>query len=290
MITSTLEVRQWLADPDLPNRLGGLGLRPADAADLHRAATAALDRPEDLETLATVADRIVAQLGDFTAEGHPAVWSGVPLDAEGVLPMLALLVTAPRVADWHARRGIPAEVSAATLSDLGQQAWVHRLAFGTFGLHTHDWLTIAWSGALYWLGRLQFNLQPEDDGWVLSTHIPRTGPLTPESVDRRLRRGQCFLRHLLPGVPGPGVRLLELAPRSCPDRGGPIFQPGRLPAPLAADRAATVRRGRRPVLRLQPPRSDRVRVVAGRHGAAPRHPRPAGLRAGLVDRHRADST
>ena len=33
----------------------------------------------------------------------------------------------------------------------------------------------------YRLGRLQFNLQPEDDGWVLSTHIPRTGPLTPES-------------------------------------------------------------------------------------------------------------
>ena len=84
---------------------------------------------------------------------------------------------------------------------------MHRLTFGTFGLHTHDWLTIAWSGALYWLGRLQFNLQPEDDGWVLSTHIPRTGPLTPESVDQAFAAATRLLRHLLPGVPDPGVRL-----------------------------------------------------------------------------------
>ena len=201
MITSMLEVRQRLADRDLPDRLGGLGLRPDDAADLHRAAAAAVDRPEDLETLATVADRIVTRLGDFTAGGHPAVWWGLPLDAEGVLPLLALLVTAPEVADWHARRGIPAEVSAAALSDLGQQAWVHRLAFGTFGLHTHDWLTIAWSGALYWLGRLQFNLQPEDDGWVLSTHIPRTGPLTPESVDHAFAAASDFFATYFPEYP-----------------------------------------------------------------------------------------
>jgi hypothetical protein len=201
MITSTLAVRQRLADPDLPDRLGGLGLRPDDAVDLERAATAALERPEDLEILATLADRIVAQLGDFTAEGHPAVWSGLSLDADGVLPLLALLVTAPEVADWHARRSIPAEVSAATLADLGQQAWVHRLTFGTFGLHTHDWLTIAWSGALYWLGRLQFNLQPEDDGWVLSTHNPRSGPLTPESVDHAIAAATDFFATYFPEYP-----------------------------------------------------------------------------------------
>ena len=104
------------------------------------------------------------------------------MDPDGVLPMLTLVATAPEVAAWHAGRGVPADISAATLTDLGQQVWVHRLTFGTFGLHTHGWLTIAWSGALYWLGRLQFNLQPETDGWVLSTHIPRTGPLTPATA------------------------------------------------------------------------------------------------------------
>jgi hypothetical protein len=201
MTTSTVEVRQRLADPDLPSRLSDLGLRADDAVALQRAATAVLDRPADVELIATLADRLVAHLGDFASDGHPAVWSEVPVGPDGVLPLLALFVTAPEVADWHARRGIPATISAATLADLGQQVWVHRLTFGTFGLHTHDWLTIAWSGALYWLGRLQFNLQPEDDGWVLSTHIPRTGPLTPESVDQAFAAASDFFATYFPEYP-----------------------------------------------------------------------------------------
>ncbi len=92
-------------------------------------------------------------------------------------------------------------ISATTLAELGQQVWIHRLTFGTFGLHTQDWLTIAWSGALYWLGRLQFNLQPEDDGWVLSTHIPRTGPLTPESVDQAFAAARDFFAAHFPECP-----------------------------------------------------------------------------------------
>ena len=187
-VVTTADIRQRLADPDLPARLGGWACRRDDAVALERAATAVRDRPADVEIIATLADRLVSQLGDFTPDGHPAVWSGVPVGRDGVLPMLALLVTAPDVADWHARRGVPADTSANTLAELGQQVWIHRLTFGTFGLHTQDWLTIAWSGALYWLGRLQFNLQPEDDGWVLSTHIPRTGPLTPGERRPGVRR------------------------------------------------------------------------------------------------------
>ena len=201
MTTTTVDVRQRLADPDLPSRLGGLGLRAEDAVALERAATAVLDRPPDLEVITTLADRLVARLGDFATVSQPSVWSGESVDADGVLPMLALLVTAPEVADWHARRGIPADVSAATLAELGQQIWVHRLTFGTFGLHTHGWLTIAWSGALYWLGRLQFNLQPDGDGWVLSTHIPRSGPLTPESVDQAFTAAREFFAIHFPEYP-----------------------------------------------------------------------------------------
>lgn len=200
-MVSAIEVRRRLADVTLPARLGGLGLRADDAADLQRAATAVLDRPADVEVVVTLADRLVANLGTFTPDGHPAVWSGVPVDADGVLPMLALLVSAPEVAEWHARRGVPEPLSAATLADLGQQAWVHRLTCGSFGLHTHDWLTVAWSGALYWLGRLQFNLQPEGDGWVLSTHIPRIGPLTPGSVDQAFAAGRDFFATCFPEYP-----------------------------------------------------------------------------------------
>ena len=70
---------------------------------------------------------------------------GTPPSADqqpmGLLPMLALLVTAPEVTAFHTQRGVPAEVSAATLSDLGQQVWVHRTTYGRFGLHTQGWLT-----------------------------------------------------------------------------------------------------------------------------------------------------
>jgi hypothetical protein len=192
MSTSVIDVRQRLTDPDLLGQFDGLGFRPDDAEDLRRAATAVLDRPSDLETIALLADRLAAQIGDFSTGESPAVWSGIEVAADGVLPLLALLATAPDVAGFHARRGIPTEISCATLADLGQQVWVHRLTHGSFGLHTYDWLTVAWSGALYWLGRLQFNLQLECDGWVLSTHIPRTGPLTPESVDHAFATATRF--------------------------------------------------------------------------------------------------
>ena len=121
--------------------------------------------------------------------------------------MLTLLVTAPEVAAYHARRGIPPEVSRATLADLGQQVWVHRQTYGEFGLHTHDWLCWAWSGGLYWLGRLQFGLEFDQHppvgsppGWVLSVHIPRSGPLTRESVDDSFAAATRLLCPILSGI------------------------------------------------------------------------------------------
>ena len=201
MTTRMVDVRGRLADPSLPHRLRALGFHPEDATAVERAAAEVLTRPEDLEIVAACADRLVSHLGDFTADGHPNVWSDVPAKPGGVLPMLALVVTAPEVAAWHARRGIPADISATSLADLGQQVWVHRLTFGTFGLHSHDWTTIAWSGALYWLGRLQFNLHPVDGGWVLSTHIPRTGPLSPDSVDHAFSTARHFFATYFPDYP-----------------------------------------------------------------------------------------
>jgi hypothetical protein len=197
----SVDVRERLGDPTLGSRIRALGFRPDDAAAAEQAAREVLARPDDLNIVGTMADRLITHLGDFTAMGHPDVWSDAPADPNGVLPLLTLVVTAPEVAEWHARRGIPADISAASLTDLGQQVWVHRLTFDTFGLHTHDWLTIAWSGALFWLGRLQFNLHPEGGGWVLNTHIPRTGPLTPEAVDNSFAEATRFFATYFPDYP-----------------------------------------------------------------------------------------
>jgi hypothetical protein len=191
-----IDVPDRLAAPDLAEQVRRLGFRGADVPAVLDAAASVAASPDDLDRVATLAGRLQERIGDFSHEGTEN-----PLDHEaarsetygpGVLPLLALLATAPEVAAFHAGRGIDPEVSERSLSDLGQQAWVHRQTFGGFGLHTYPWLRIAWSGALYWLGRLQFNLQPEGAEWVLSTHIPASGPLDPQGVDESFALAAAF--------------------------------------------------------------------------------------------------
>ena len=211
---AVVDVRHRLSDPALPSQVTSLGFRGPDVPPLLAAAATVAGRYDDLDWIAQAADRIVSHIGDFLPWDAEIKWSDAEAQPNalgtGVLPMLTLLVTAPEVAAFHAARGIPAEVSTATLADLGQQVWVHRLTYGQFGLHTHGWLTRAWCGALYWLGRLQFELRLEevsgrgkDKGpeWVLSTHIPRSGPLSPSSVDEALAAATGFFARYFPDYP-----------------------------------------------------------------------------------------
>ena len=147
------------------------------------------------------AERVRGWLGRFPTEVGEQRW-GIAYDAaadplgEGVLPLLALVVTAPEVAAWHRDRGVPATISTRTLGELGQQVWVNRVSFGRFGLRSYAWLPVTWCGSLYWLGRLQFNLQLVGEEWVCSTHIPRSGPLDPAAVEESFRQAARFFpRH-----------------------------------------------------------------------------------------------
>ena len=208
------DVQHRLSDPALPSRVTSLGFRGPDVPDLLAGAATVAGRDDALEWMAQAADPIVSHIGDFLPWTPAGDWAGAEAQPDalgtGVLPMLTLLVTAPEVAGFHATRGVPAEVSTATLADLAQQVWVHRLTYGEFGLHTQGWLTRAWCGGLYWLGRLQFELRLLDEGsgrgqqgpeWVLSTHIPRTGPLTPSSVDDALEAATRFFAGYFPDYP-----------------------------------------------------------------------------------------
>lgn len=190
---SELSARLSAASDDAT--LTALGFRDDDRADVRRAIEAALSDTDRLSEIETLTLRLRAGIGDFgsTAEtfDDPAAtsdWRGI-----GVLPMLALLAATDDVRAFHRLRGIPAAVSDRSLSDLGQQAWVHRRTYGTFGLHTHQWVAAtAYSGNLYWLGRLQFNLAHRADGWAVSTHIPESGHLTPETADDSFRQAVAF--------------------------------------------------------------------------------------------------
>jgi GNAT domain-containint protein/N-acyltransferase family protein len=112
---------------------------------------------------------------------------------------------------FHKQRGIPDEISWATLADLGRNLKRDRLLLGDGGLRTSGWLTLHFRGALYQLGRLQFNRMTVRashvaDGFregdpALGIHIPESGPLTPESCDDSLARARPFFARHFPETP-----------------------------------------------------------------------------------------
>ena len=206
-VLAAVDVQRRLSDPHLPGRAADLGFRDRDIADLLSVIEAVLHNDDDLATVARLADAVRSTIGYVGPEFERRRTDLLSSDhlGTGVLPMLALLITAPEAAAFHASRGVPEDVSTATLADLGQQVHVHRLTYGEFGLHTHWWVNLVWSGYLFRVGRLQFNLaleQPEGEReWVLSTHIPMGGPLTPISVDESFAAATAFFAAHFPDYP-----------------------------------------------------------------------------------------
>ncbi|MBK5248512.1 MAG: DUF5596 domain-containing protein [Actinomycetales bacterium] len=200
-----IDISARLGAPDLSEQLLRLGFRDEDARDALVAATTVLASPAQRQRVETLVPRLVAGIGDVTLERTANPWDDDAARGEhlgaGVLPLLAMLATVPEVRAFHRSRGIGNEVSWKSLSDLGQQVRVHRLTYGTFGLHTHAWLTNAWFGGLYWLGRLQYTVRPGGGGFVLSCHIPRTGPLPPGSVDESFATAATFFAEHFPDLP-----------------------------------------------------------------------------------------
>lgn len=182
------DVRAVLADRDLGGALTRLGLGPEDVRDALGVADQLRRSTAEVAEVDRLAAALRGTVGRFPGEPGGDPFAGYDAEADphgpGVLALWALVVTASDLQDFHRERGVPVEVSAATVRELGQQVFVHRLTFGGFGLHTYGWLVVTWSGSLYWLGRLQFNLELLAEGRVCSTHIPRSGPLDPAAVQR----------------------------------------------------------------------------------------------------------
>ncbi|WP_392425012.1 acyltransferase domain-containing protein [Barrientosiimonas humi] len=187
--------------------LDPLAVEPDDAAELMRWLPT-LDAA-DHARVATAADAVLGHLGVYRMP-DPDLFAAVPDEAArppGLLRLAALLASVPEVRAFHADRGIPDADSWTALSLFGVQLRIDRAAYdGTFGLRTALWLTAPWSGALYWLGRLQLNLfdVPEQGRW-LSAHIPRTGPLDPGAVDASFARAYAFFDRHFPDLPVRGL-------------------------------------------------------------------------------------
>ncbi|WP_433161334.1 acyltransferase domain-containing protein [Kribbella sp. CA-247076] len=159
----------------------------------------------DRAVVADLADQLRAALGKLGQEPQLRM----PEDPRNSVQ--AFLDTLPDVRRFHAERGIPDDVSWATLADLGQQLRVNRRTHGEYGLETHWWMTVHWTGQIYALGRLQYLLHQvpadkpvpgtEPGEWVIGVHIPETGPLTPEAVDDSLEQAREFFPRYFPEYP-----------------------------------------------------------------------------------------
>lgn len=121
----------------------------------------------------------------------------------------------PHVMTWLRARGIPDEIAAASLADLGRNVRVHHKRHGVGGLGVAFWLMRHFRGTIYQLGRLQFERvrigndlaaamteagHPTDaDDLALSLHIPDfLGPLTPQACDASLAEAHGFFARHFP--------------------------------------------------------------------------------------------
>ena len=125
------------------------------------------------------------------------------------------LAVLPHVQAFHRSRDIPDDVSRRTLADLGRNMAVHRARYQMSGLEAPFWLMLHFRGAIYDLGRLQFQrgklgnrtgraitaaglpYRPGDP--TLAVHVPSFyGRLTPRACDASFARARDFFARHFP--------------------------------------------------------------------------------------------
>ena len=138
-------------------------------------------------------------------------------DLAAYLPVVAFARVLPALLAGHEQRGVPPRVTADTLADVGRMLTRNRAWFGEAGIGDEltRWLSRHLYGALYQLGRLQYErrrlapgpgLELRQAGFpcgpgnlVLDLHIPGAGgPLAPEAVDASLAAARAFFRKRFP--------------------------------------------------------------------------------------------
>ncbi|MGZ0146604.1 acyltransferase domain-containing protein [Kribbella sp. WER1] len=198
--TAPIDLTGWSSGADPDGVLARLGLSDEDRSDTLANRPDPVRDPELWWLLERCHHQLVERLG---TTGPLPPWPDLGPVTGPVgrfLYVWAFLATLPAVRRYHADRGIPDADSWPSLAVLGAQMANRRELFGEGGLHTQNWVTHHFRGAIYALDRLHFERQrswydapggPARDEPVLGLHIPE-GRLTPESVDAALDRARIF--------------------------------------------------------------------------------------------------
>lgn len=201
------------AGDELVSTLRRLGFADADLETLVHAVPDPDRTPEVWWMLERCAYRVVRDVGRWTLGWGRGPWPELPAAAgtEGRCFWIWVFLSAlPNIRRWHRERGIPDDVSWATLADLGRHVGRYRRRYGITGLEDLGWFSLHFQGALYALGRLQFELDwiPDDPRAseaglrpgepVLGVHIPESGPMTPEACDESFEWARRFFPTYFP--------------------------------------------------------------------------------------------
>ncbi len=192
----------------------------AKASAHHDAIIAAMPTDDENPVLWWIMERchrlLIQEMGSF---GELRPWPTLPTalgDRGTFLYVWVFIATLEAVRQYHRSRGIPDDVAWATLADVGRNMEIHERMHGVPGLSAQNWLTLHFRGALYHLGRLQFNrsrirydatvLEEGSAGFTtgdpaIGVHIPETGPLSPEACDASFRWAHDFFSRHFPEEP-----------------------------------------------------------------------------------------
>ena len=211
--------------------LSRLGLAAADAAEIG-AMLPALKQDAALWWLVERCHYdLTRDLGDEDASPFQSPQLPEHRGAVGKLFWLYVFLAAIEdVGRWHASRGIPDDVSWATLSPLGGHISQYRREHGRWGVEAPFFFTLAFRGVLFQVGRLSYipyrlctgaagplfwydqasvealgpGFRPGDP--ALSIHVPAEAPLDAVECGASLRRaGEVFASHFLPSTPMVGT-------------------------------------------------------------------------------------
>ncbi|GAA3741414.1 hypothetical protein HDA32_002491 [Spinactinospora alkalitolerans] len=193
--------------------LAPFALEPRDHAELVELWPDETWPPQARWLLERMYARIAADAGTQGWRDWPALTEAADARVR-CAAVFAFAAATPALRAHHARHGVPAEVSAATLSDVGRHVAKTRVMFGRIGLEVAAWIALHYRHGLYELGRLQYEtsrLGPEgavtwyDPGEqarlpadlgagspALRLHIPQSGPLDPAAVQASLERARGF--------------------------------------------------------------------------------------------------
>jgi hypothetical protein len=153
-------------------------------------------------------ERCYAALADRDEARRPP-WPAPWVTDEALTRYFHLYVFLGAVRDvlaQHGERGIPPEITWATLGDVGLQVAHYQARHGAYGFDGAFWIFNHFRGDLFQLGRLQYELGVADfasqvfaDGDpVLDMHIPAIGPLTPQACDASQDEARAFFAKHFP--------------------------------------------------------------------------------------------